>query len=443
MEISLLKHYKVAKYEFEDYYTYYNSENGRIMNVDKIYADRIDEYIDINDFFGKPNYAENNKVITICINLTSRCNLRCKYCFNLKKESKDLALNDALNFIDKIIAKYNSTASKFIVDLSGSGEPLLMLKSIIKIADYCVKKSDEIVKDVIPQLVCNGTLLTKDVVAKLQEHRVLFGVSLDGYEEYHNKQRVFPDGTQTYNLIVNNVKQIDNNQFVGVAMTIYNEDIDVYKAYTNLAQSFNTISIRFARQNYKSFDFTNIINGYEKVCQFIIRNFKENDYSFLLKIINGDDYFGKCLLKAITNSYLERRCDANVSRFALGVDENQYPCSAYVYEKDCSIHKNESCLKCFLIHFCGGLCPIQSAYNSEKLCEFKKRIFELCLKLLCELQKENLNVYFSFLGEVEKILDRNQVDDELLEKYKKYSTIFKYSELKYLRDNYIDKYKLL
>ena len=102
MEISLLKHHKVAKYEFEDYYTYYNLENGRIMNVDKIYADRIDEYIDINDFFGEPNYAENNKVITICINLTSRCNLRCKYCFNLKKESKDLALNDALNFIDKL-----------------------------------------------------------------------------------------------------------------------------------------------------------------------------------------------------------------------------------------------------------------------------------------------------------------------------------------------------
>ena len=119
-------------------------------------------------------------VVRICLNPTSDCNFRCRYCFNSKKKKKSLSFFDCQLFIDKVVAFFPN-AKVFYIDMAGSGEPLLKINLVLQIADYCRFVSDKIEKDVIPMLATNGSLLSPSIVSALQKHKVLFGISLDGY----------------------------------------------------------------------------------------------------------------------------------------------------------------------------------------------------------------------------------------------------------------------
>jgi sulfatase maturation enzyme AslB (radical SAM superfamily) len=119
------------------------------------------------------------KTIYISLHASSKCNLKCKYCFMQDRPDVNITIDDAKRFIDFIISAYPK-AEKFIVDTTGSGEPLLRLDFILELVDYCHLKSNEICKEVLPMFVTNGTLLTKENVDKLQSAGYIFGISIDG-----------------------------------------------------------------------------------------------------------------------------------------------------------------------------------------------------------------------------------------------------------------------
>ena len=142
----------------------------------------------------KPDYSKYNTTsVTFCINLSDACNLCCDYCFNPNKQSKSVLNEDALKFLDTCFKTFPNK-EKYFVDLSGKGEPLLFLDKILKIKRYCENKSNELNREVLVQLVSNGTLLDSLTANILQKNGILFGVSLDGNEYIHDKydyQRFF------------------------------------------------------------------------------------------------------------------------------------------------------------------------------------------------------------------------------------------------------------
>jgi len=78
-----------------------------------------------------------------------------------------------------IIAEYPN-AGMYIIDPTGSGEPLLKKNHLYQIGEYCKTKSNELKREILPMIVTNGTLLDKATVQELRDAGVLFGVSLDG-----------------------------------------------------------------------------------------------------------------------------------------------------------------------------------------------------------------------------------------------------------------------
>ena len=107
------------------------------------------------------------KTIYISLHASSKCNMKCKYCFMQVRPDVNITIDEAKRFIDFIIFEFPK-AEKFIVDPTESGEPLLRMGFILKLSEYCHLKSNEICKEVLPMLVTNGTLLTKENVDKLQ-----------------------------------------------------------------------------------------------------------------------------------------------------------------------------------------------------------------------------------------------------------------------------------
>ena len=79
----------------------------------------------------------------------------------------------------------------------------------------------------MPQFVCNGTLLTKEVAEKLQKANVLFGVSIDGTKKIHDKNRAFRDVSGSFDKIIKNIEDIEHKEFLGCAVTLTNNNLKI------------------------------------------------------------------------------------------------------------------------------------------------------------------------------------------------------------------------
>lgn len=118
--------------------------------------------------------------------ITSRCNLRCRYCYMSAEESgqdmSDQILDKALDFADQ--------GQSCHVQVTG-GEPALLPDKLVHIGERCSRMSHR------PTLAVqtNGTMLTKELVQAFKTHDFQIGVSLDGSPKVHDYQRGSADET--------------------------------------------------------------------------------------------------------------------------------------------------------------------------------------------------------------------------------------------------------
>jgi 12,18-didecarboxysiroheme deacetylase len=113
-------------------------------------------------------------------NMTRRCNLKCIHCYS---NSADIDYPDELTTEEgkKLIDDLAAFGSPVI--LFSGGEPLIR-KDLLELAQYATKKGMRAV------ISTNGTLITKDIAAKLQKVGLSYvGVSLDGLEKTHDRFR--------------------------------------------------------------------------------------------------------------------------------------------------------------------------------------------------------------------------------------------------------------
>ena len=113
-------------------------------------------------------------------NMTRRCNLKCIHCYS---NSADIDYPDELTTEEgkKLIDDLAAFGSPVI--LFSGGEPL-MRKDLLELAQYATDKGMRAV------ISTNGTLITKEIAAKLQKIGLSYvGVSLDGLEKTHDRFR--------------------------------------------------------------------------------------------------------------------------------------------------------------------------------------------------------------------------------------------------------------
>ncbi len=89
-----------------------------------------------------------------------RCNLSCKYCFGSDESitKREISFITAKKAIDFLVNKLAPDGKKYIIDLSGSGEPLINFKLIKDIYNYCQKLREKLDREILITFVTNGTL---------------------------------------------------------------------------------------------------------------------------------------------------------------------------------------------------------------------------------------------------------------------------------------------
>ena len=192
-----------------------------------------------------------------------------------------------------MVEQYAPCASKYVVDLSGSGEPLLQIDLVKRIVEYCKKRRNEICKNIEVMFCTNLTLLTPEVVEYLDnEPTIILGTSIDGDQITNDFNRVYDNGKGTYEDIVKGLKMFKHKK-LGLAATItpLNQDVDLIFDNLYSLPNVDCVSLRLIRNNdgsesdFENFNEKYLLSRYERLCQNIIKNIKNNNFDYLVKLV--------------------------------------------------------------------------------------------------------------------------------------------------------------
>jgi len=159
--------------------------------------------------FIKKEWAEGHAK-TISFIITEDCQLRCKYCYVVGKNSfNKMKFNIAKKSIDYILGDrviFNESA--VIWDFIG-GEPFLEIALIDQICDYIKVAMYELghpwFENYRFNITTNGLLyndmLVQKFIKKNSEH-INISITIDGTKQKHNKQRIYSNGDGSYDNVL-------------------------------------------------------------------------------------------------------------------------------------------------------------------------------------------------------------------------------------------------
>jgi uncharacterized protein len=153
---------------------------------------------------------ENAGIKQIIIDLTNRCNMRCKYCIFSGKykyvrthRNNEMPEEIAKKAVDHFTKNCSKTEPPFVTFYGG--EPFLNFKLFKIIVDY-VKSNGS---NFHFSLTTNGTLLNDEKICSyLIENDISLNISLDGPKYVHDENRVMINGNGSFNQIIENLRRI-------------------------------------------------------------------------------------------------------------------------------------------------------------------------------------------------------------------------------------------
>lgn len=160
---------------------------------------------------GKSPLQWSEKAQSITFIVTEDCNLRCKYCYITHKASnKRMNFDTARRFIDYILTAGIRLEDEVIIEFFG-GEPMIEMELVDQISDYFKKKAFELNHPWAWRyrfnFATNGVNYgSPEVQAYIRKNfgKVSIGISIDGTREKHDLNRIFPDGSGSYDTIEQN-----------------------------------------------------------------------------------------------------------------------------------------------------------------------------------------------------------------------------------------------
>ena len=158
------------------------------------------------------------KDVTFCV--TEECNLRCSYCYEVRKNNNRMTREVGEKTIDMLFEEYakggrylNSENSEgLILDFIG-GEPLLEIDLINHLVEYfkfkAISTNHPWALKYMIAITTNGILYEQPKVQDFIErnkNNLSIGITIDGNKELHDSCRKFPNGAGSYDIVEKAVK---------------------------------------------------------------------------------------------------------------------------------------------------------------------------------------------------------------------------------------------
>lgn len=155
----------------------------------------------------KDHYFEHCKIwpeypSLIVVKYIRGCNLRCSYCYDNYPDCKTTMTNDlVLHIVSRMIDTYGD--NQYILALHG-GEPTLRFQDIVILA----KQIKQISSKIFFSIQTNATLITKPMADFFAQEKFAVGVSVDGFDEPTNSNRLQADGKSSLHLTMRGMENL-------------------------------------------------------------------------------------------------------------------------------------------------------------------------------------------------------------------------------------------
>lgn len=355
---------------------------------------------------------------TLQLVLHNICNFACRYCFrepNNAKKCKYMTVATAVDAIQYFVRCFAHKESNIVVDLTGSGEPLLDIPFIERISFYCKRLEHKIGRKVRVSLCTNGSLLSKDLISYFENNNISFGVSLDGGQAIQDSLRPSRQGAGTYYTVINNLQYAKgSSSFIGLYGTLTGKYYNVESIYNDLydlgvTNSISVTPVRLPSTHEYAITYESAVNikaAYSSLFGYAIEEAFSGHAGLLKCLCQSTDIVGEYFRCVLFRKRSTRPCGAGLANIAIDGSGDIYACAN---SKDCasfcigniyngivaqlrkryitpSIYTNLSCQRCWARNICGGECYVRaqmvdgSIYTpSRDICELRKHIIKLCI----------------------------------------------------------------
>jgi uncharacterized protein len=240
----------LSKYNIflEDYKILFNTLTGYIIKLNDNELEKLERGIvpeELKDIieegfsatFDEFIHTFTKNVFEPTLVLTYRCNFDCVYCFQKAFRDNSSVSDKVVNCFIKYIRNHEN-GRKVRVTFFG-GEPLLEIQRIKEIS---MKLSD---LKYSFSVVTNGSLLTKHIVNELKSLGLSHvQVTLDGPREVHDKRRYFVGGRGSYDIILKNLRDIQDD--VNIVLRV-NIDVNNITSFRELLRDLKQNGITKVR----------------------------------------------------------------------------------------------------------------------------------------------------------------------------------------------------
>lgn len=292
-----------------------------------------------------PNYIDKySHRVSLVFCITYGCNLRCTYCFQGHGYHMDERImtkeqvNDSLLSLAKFMQQHNK--HDFSVSVFG-GEPLQ--ESTYTIMDYIFHLKQ--LEDKSISIITNG--ITIEPFKRLFgsfKNRISFQITLDGIKSVHDKRRIFPDGSGSYDCISNTLEYLIKEGFkitlrINVSVDsakqlgdfFLQKDVSNWVSHPNFEIVIAPVthnSCIMSIQEESEYDiYKNILKYFPHIFEYISKHkikFAHNMFRYTEYLNNFFEHSN--ILSPVTNY-----CEATyLGLFAVCTDNYIYPCTSAI-----------------------------------------------------------------------------------------------------------------
>ena len=397
-------------------------------------------------------YWKNILMRKFVIEITERCNFRCKYCPNsietvyrhhTTKQMLQETAHKSIDFYKQLYVDFYKRLSEDKQELLllnfpptlgiYGGEPTLNWSGVVDAVDYFKSldwESDGIsTEKLIVTINTNLSLINEEILAFLVKHDILLFSSLDGPLEENDKNRVDIKGHGTFNLAYSNLLKIKEynyayfkNRVTIMAVRAENYDEDKVDAFlkglgcniSHLAESVYGCFVRNPEKNIAEMDeieqrwLTNKVNTILQLEKDNIEDcFAEMEGLYALDGVLTDtptqkkepNIFLSCpmgidniMIGANGDLHICHKTDGSMAfgNIHTGVDMDKM---IEIYSKYINRTNCEECCSCWAVHFCKNCAATRMrggdfANPTHAECDYFRKDAEWTVKLFLEIYKQ-------------------------------------------------------
>lgn len=429
--------YKVIQTEnskfifFRDYLSIYKIEDDVIIdhfqnnkNLPETTKEIINkEFYNANQLIGSYSNVdtEDAPLDTLVLIITRECNLRCKYCYSVDIDSinETMSYEIAAKSILFLIAN-NPEADEYGIVFFG-GEPFMnfqLIKDVVKFAKNEITNKRK--KKVNFGLTTNGTILNNEILSFIADELFAIQISMDGSKHNHDKNRVYKNGTGSYDSIINNAMLLKSKNIPFNFRPTFSVETNIFENIIHMEHlkipfgfgfTLNTKGKSKEITDFGNSNWDSIIEDLNKIVDLYYTKICNNETIHCLNIINSilriEGKLGKninCTSGISTLSILPNGKILSCQNFqnhpeCIVGDINANYTSSFI--KAINVDTISECTNCWVKYLCGGCCYFAKYEENgnfsdpiSSTCKLTRLFWEAMLKLHIKLNKKDIITKF-------------------------------------------------